>query len=101
MSWLYRDQQVSLFGMMPMTAKQFLLLLLGMSVLMFLSTKNHTQLIADLGAMGGGIGFVRWMKRPRTQRPSRKPRGTRARGFKVIRGGGGAGEDEDRPKWLN
>jgi hypothetical protein len=82
-----------------MTAKQFLLLLLGMSVLMFLASKNHTQLIADLGAMGGGIGFVRWMKRPRTPRPARKP-GARGRGLKVIRGGG-ASEDEDRPKWLN
>lgn len=97
-TWLHRDQQMSLFGMMAMTAKQFLLLLLGMSVLMFLATKNHTQLVADLGAIGGGIGFVRWMKRPRGARPARKA-SPRARGFKVIRGGGA--EDEDRPKWLN
>ena len=51
--------------------------------------------------MGGGIVFVRWMKRPRTQRPSRKPAARARGGFKVIRGGGGSGEDEDRPKWLN
>jgi hypothetical protein len=99
-TWLYRDQQVSFFGLLTMTARQFLLLLLGMSVLMFLFSRNHTQLIADLGAIGGGIGFVRWMKRPRSARPSRKPP-ARTRGFKVIRGGGGASEDDDRPKWLN
>ncbi len=99
-TWLQRDQQISLFGALSMTAKQFLLLLLGMSVLMFLASKNHTQLVADLGAMAGGIGFVRWMKRPRKGKPVRKP-ASRARGFKVIRGGGGGTDDEDRPKWLN
>ena len=98
-AWLYRDQQMSLFGVMPMTAKQFLLLLLGMSLLMFLASKNHTQLVADLGAVAGGIGFVRWMKRPRTPRIARKP-SARGRGLKVIRGGGSS-EGEDRPKWLN
>jgi hypothetical protein len=98
-TWLSRDRQISLFGMMTMSAKQFLLLLLGMSVLMFLASKNHTQLVADLGAMAGGVGFVRWMKRPRSGKTARKPATSRARGFKVIRGGGG--EDEDRPKWLN
>lgn len=99
-TWLYRDQQVSFFGLLTMTARQFLLLLLGVSFLMFLFSRDHTQLIADLGAIAGGIGFVRWMKRPRSTRPSRKPP-ARTRGFKVIRGGGGTSEDDDRPKWLN
>jgi hypothetical protein len=98
-TWLHRDQQMSLFGALTMSAKQFLMLLLGMSVLMFLASKNHTHFVADLGAIGGGIGFVRWMKRPRGTRPARKA-SPRARGFKVIRGGGST-EDEDRPKWLN
>lgn len=95
-TWLNRDQQLSLFGAMRMTARQFLLLLLGMTVLMFLASKNHTQLIAELSAMGGGIAFVRWMKRPRRASPTRKSN-PKARGFKVIQGGG----DDDRPKWLN
>ena len=99
-TWIQRDQQMSLFGVLAMTAKQFLLLLLGLSVLMFLASKNHTHFVADLGAIAGGIGFVRWMKRPRGTRPARKAP-PRSRGFKVIRGGGGSGEDEDRPKWLN
>jgi hypothetical protein len=95
-AWLYRDQQMSLFGMMAMTAKQFLLLMVGISLLMFLASRDHTQLIADLGAMGGGIAFVRWMKRPRKPTTSRRP-AARSSGFKVIQGGG----DDNRPKWLN
>jgi hypothetical protein len=94
-TWLHRDQQIALFGAMQMSARQFLWLLLGISVLMFLASKNQTQFIADLGAIGGGIGFVQWMKRPRRAPGSKsKPK---ARGFKVIQGG----NDDDRPKWLN
>jgi hypothetical protein len=96
-TWLYGQQPMSLFGAVTMTARQFLWLLLGMSVLMFLASKNHTQLIADLGAMAGGIGFVRWIKRSRSPSIKRKP-GPKARAFKVIQGGG---SDDDRPKWLN
>lgn len=104
MAWAAKNQQVSLFGLVTMQMRQLLWGLVGLSVLMFLASKNQTQLFADLGAMAGGIGFVNWMKRPRRQRPRRKPaaRAPRGGGFKVIPGGGGGGgEDEDRPKWLN
>jgi hypothetical protein len=97
-AWLQRDQQIALFGVVPMAMKHLLIGLVVVSVLQFLFTANQTMLVANLSAMAAGIGFVRWMKRPRTQRAARKP-AARARGFKVIRGGGG--EDEDRPKWLN
>jgi hypothetical protein len=95
-TWLHRDQQIALFGAVHMSARQFLWVLLGITALMFLASKNHTQLIADLGSMAGGIAFVRWMKRPRHSGTGRKanPKG---RGFKVIQGG----QDDDRPKWLN
>ena len=101
-TWLYRDREMSFFGMMTMSSKQFLLILVGLSVLMFLASKNHTHFIANLGAMGGGIAFVRWMTRPRTPTRIRKRRGdtARARGFKVIEGGG-SGDEDQRPKWLN
>jgi hypothetical protein len=94
-TWLHRDRQIALFGAMQMSARQFLWLLLGISVLMFLATKNQTQFIADLGAISGGVGFVQWMKRPR-RAPSSKSK-PKTRGFKVIQGG----NDDDRPKWLN
>jgi hypothetical protein len=96
--WPRRDEQTSLFGLISMTGRQVLLLLAGISVLMYFFYGDHTQLIADFGAMAGGIGFVRWIKRPRTPKTSRRPT-PRPRPFKVIQGGG-SGED-DRPKWLN
>jgi membrane associated rhomboid family serine protease len=95
--WPRRSEQTSLFGLISMTGRQVLLLLAGISVLMYLAYADHTQLIADLGAMAGGIGFVRWIKRPRTPKVSRRP-APKARSFKVIQGGG---SEDDRPKWLN
>lgn len=99
MTWVYRDREISLFGIMPMRSERALLLLVGLGVLMFLASKDHTQLIASLGAIGGGIAFIRWMRRPRTPaRIRRKPE----RSFRVIEGGGsGGGGDDERPKWLN
>jgi membrane associated rhomboid family serine protease len=97
-SWLYHDQQMSLFGMLQLSGRQFLWLLLAMSGLSFLFDKDHTQLVASLGAMGAAVAFTRFMKRPRKPQATRKPSG-RPRGFKVIQGGGG--NDDGRPKWLN
>jgi len=96
-SWSHRNSVMSLFGMATMTAKQFLLLMVGLSFLMFLASKNHSHFIASLGAMAGGIGYIRWMSRPRSGPRIRKraPRG----GFRVI--DGGAGRDSERPKYLN
>lgn len=96
-TWPQRDQQTSFFGIISMTGRQFLWLLVGISVLMFLYYPDHTRLIADLSAIAGGIGFIRWIKRPRTPKVTRKP-SPKPRTFKVIQGGG---SEDDRPKWLN
>ena len=71
-TWPQRDQQTSFFGLISMSGRQFLWLLVGICVLQFLYTPNHTQLIADLSAIAGGIGFIRWIKRPRTPKVARK-----------------------------
>ncbi|MDD9933994.1 MAG: hypothetical protein OXT09_10340 [Myxococcales bacterium] len=104
--WMRRDGVINFFGLMAMTTKQFLLLILGLALLMFLASQNHSQFIGVLGAMAAGIGFVNWMARPRKPAPPKKKRradAARARGFKVIEGGGGDGDgdDDERPKWLN
>lgn len=95
-AWQYRNHRLSFFGILPMTGLQFLLLLLGLSVVGFLYNRNATALVADLGAMAAALGFMRWLDRPAPRKPSRRP-AARPSGFKVIQGGG----QDDRPKWLN
>lgn len=85
--WLDRHRPMSLFGAVSMTAQQLILLILGLSVLMFLTTKNETQFVADLGSLAGGIAMANWLRRPR--RPKKPPERKRARasGLKVVPGG--------------
>jgi hypothetical protein len=88
---------ILLFGVMPMTSRQLLLVLAGFSLLSFLATRDHLMLASSLGAMAAGIGYVKYMLRaPRPSTRSKRP-STR---FRVVRGGGGR-DDSDRPKWLN
>ena len=95
--YLYKDQPVSLFGAMSMSAKQFLLLIVGISLLMFLFSKNYTHFVADMGGLAGGIAFIRYLRRPRGPAKT-KPRKGSAKGLRVIEGGGGPDEPG---KWLN
>ncbi len=92
--------QLSLFGVLPMRPMVLIWVVVGFSVLMFLASMNLVSLVADLGAVGGGILFVKWMTRPR--RPKRRaPRGRRGghEPFSVI--SGGRKDDDERPRWLN
>lgn len=87
--------RISLFGAFRMTSNQLLGLLAGLSVLWFLATRDHTQLVASLAALGAGVGYIEWMRRGmRMFSPSPK---ARRGGMHVVRGG----RDSDRPKWLN
>lgn len=101
-TYLYRDRPISFFGLGPITAQQFLLVLLGLSLLMFLASRNLVHFIGDLGGMAGGIGFIYYLRRPRSgaRRPSSKPSRPRGKGFRVIQGGGNKGSDSNKT-WLN
>ena len=85
--WLDRHSPRSLFGLLTLSGQHMLLLFAGLSFLNFLSTKNATDMLGDFGALGGGIAFITWLRRPR--RPKRPPerKSARASGFKVIQGG--------------
>jgi membrane associated rhomboid family serine protease len=90
-------RKILLFGVVPMTSRQLLLVLVGFSLLSFLATRDHLMLASSLGAMLAGLGYVKYMSRaPRPSARSKRP-STR---FRVVRGGGGR-DDSDRPKWLN
>ncbi len=92
--WAIRFRgNVSFFGLFPLTTKQMLLLILGISALHFLASKDITALISDLGAMGTGLAYVEWMSRGPKEKPKKK-RENKA-GLRLVR------DDDDPPKWLN
>jgi membrane associated rhomboid family serine protease len=88
------NAEISFFGVLPMQSKHLLLVVLGFSLLGFLTTLNATSLASDLGAIGGGIAFVKWwMQRPPRRRTFQRKPGK----LRVVR------SDEDPPRggWLN
>jgi membrane associated rhomboid family serine protease len=88
--------EVSFFGWM-LKPKHLLLVVLGFSVIGFLTSVNLTALAADLGAIGGGMAFVRyWMQRPPPRRGSKQSKSPRLR---VV--DGGREEDPAPGRWLN
>ncbi len=94
--------EMSFFGLFPMRAKHLMMLIVGLSVLGFLTTRNAAQLAADFGAIGAGIAFCKyWLMRPRGT-SSRKGK-KRSGGPKLTAIPGGAERDGNRdPKrWLN
>lgn len=98
-TYMYRDRQMSLFGAVSMTGQQLLMLLVGLSFLNLLFDGNLSHFIGVMGAMGGGIAFIRYMRRPRSSKRPRDNGKKRSSSFRVIKGG--ASEDDERPKWLN
>jgi membrane associated rhomboid family serine protease len=86
--------EVSFFGW-ALQPRQLLWVILGFSVIGFLTSRNAAALAADLGAIGGGMAFVRyWMQRPGPRSKGPKKGSGRLR---VVRD-----DDDDGPKhWLN
>ena len=97
-----RGGQLLFFGVFPMRAWHLIGLVLGYSALISLLASNPFHLAMTSGAVGAGVGFVRWMTRPRTPRMSRarRPRNGRGVPMRLIRGDHD-GDDDDEPKWLN
>jgi membrane associated rhomboid family serine protease len=87
--------EINFFGVLPMRSQHLLWVIVGLSVLGFLTSKNLTSLASDLGAIGAGIGFVKvWMQRaPRKRTFQRK-----ATKLRVV-----PRDDDDRPRggWMN
>ncbi|MDD9946906.1 MAG: hypothetical protein OXU20_38020 [Myxococcales bacterium] len=98
-TYLRRDQELSLFGAFSLTGRQLMFGLIALVVLNFLFDRNLTHFLADAGAMAAGVGFIRWLRRPRS--PARTPKRPRSkdRGLRVIKGG--MSEDDEPPTWLN
>lgn len=90
---------LSFFGAIPMQPKHLIYVVIGLSVLFFLASGNVVELVADLGAVAGGMGFVRWISRPR--RPSHQAPGRRSASLRVLPGSGNKPSSNKPPRWLN
>lgn len=95
-AWSYRGQgRMSFFGVIDMKPVHIIYLVLALSALMFITSGDAVALAADIGAIGGGIGFIEWLKRPPTRKRRARRRKSRS-SLDVVRGG-----RADEPRWLN
>ncbi len=95
-AWSYRGQgRMSFFGVIDMKPVHIIYLVLALSALMFITSGDAVSLAGDIGAIGGGIGFIEWLRRPpKRRRPSKRRK--KKRDFDVVQGG-----RADEPRWLN
>lgn len=94
-----RADRILLFGVFPMRPKHLIWLTVGLSALVFLASANAVSFAASLGAIAAGVGFIRWMMRPRRPKSTRKMETSKP--FQVIYGMKDE-SDPDRPnRWLN
>jgi len=91
-SWAFRHKgQMSLFGVLPMKPLHIIFIALGFSLLVFLMSKDFVGLMADLGAVGGGVLFAEWMSAPK--KPTRPKKRKGGPDLRVV--------DGDKAHWIN
>jgi membrane associated rhomboid family serine protease len=88
-----RQAQLNFFGWM-LSPRHLLWVILGFSLIGFITSRNGAALAADLGAIGGGLAFVKyWMQRPPPRRSAKKGGGR----LHVVR----SDDDSGPGRWLN
>ena len=96
-AWSYRGQgRMSFFGVIDMKPVHIIYLVLALSALMFITSGDAVALAADIGAIGGGVAFIEWLRKPPGRRPKWPKRRKKKSDFDVIQGG-----RADEPRWLN
>ncbi|MGB8224237.1 MAG: rhomboid family intramembrane serine protease [Polyangiales bacterium] len=94
-AWSYRGQgRMSFFGVIDMKPVHIIYLVLAFSVLIFMTSGDAVALAADIGAIGGGIGFIEWLRRPPRRRQAKRRK--KKSSFDLVQGG-----RSDGPGWLN
>jgi len=63
---------------------------------MFITSGDAVALAADIGAIGGGMAFIEWLRRPPSSRRRRSKRRKKKNSLDVVKGG-----RADEPRWLN
>lgn len=89
-------QEANFFGVMPMKPLTMIWVILGLSLLSFLASRNVLSLVGDIGATLAGVLFTERMARP--PGAPRKPKRRRGSAdLRVVQGG----KSDDGPRWLN
>lgn len=93
--------RISFFGVLPMTQRTLLIAFGAFMLLMAISSGAYLGLISDVAAGFAGYYYIKALLRPRAApKKKAKAKAKNPRGFTVIEGGGN-GEDDELPKWLN
>ena len=96
-AWSYRGQgRMSFFGVIDMKPEHIIYLMLGLSALRFITSGDAVALAADIGALGSGIAFIEWLRRPPSGRRRRLKRRKKKNPLDVVQGG-----RADEQRWLN
>ena len=93
-------QPVRFFFLPPASAWLILSVFLAIPFFDSLWTHDAARFLLAIGATGAGILWVRWITAPR--RPAKvTPKRSAAAGRLRVIEGGGEGDPDEKPKWLN
>jgi membrane associated rhomboid family serine protease len=93
-----RNAMIS-FGSVGMPARNLLLTNVAISVMYFLVNKNGSALVADLGALGTGLLFTRFLVMAPQRAPSRKR--TSSSRLRLVKNEKDDDDDDEPKHWLN
>lgn len=93
------NREILFMFVIPMKVWTAIVLGLGVSALLAVLARDPFILATYAAALGAGVGYAKWLVRPRKPPSRTKPRPRRRSGpdLKVVRGGA----DDDRPRYLN
>lgn len=95
------NREILFMFVIPMKAWTVIVFGLGISALLAVLAQDPFILATYAAALGAGVGYAKWLKRPRTPTRAKAKPGKPRRGgpdLKVVRGGGA---DDDKPRYLN
>ncbi|MEQ9078580.1 MAG: hypothetical protein RLP09_32240, partial [Sandaracinaceae bacterium] len=96
---IFRGREILLFPLMiPLKAWTALAIGIGISALMAVLAKDPFVLAEQAAAIAAGVGFAKWITRPRTPSGASPKKKKRRSGpdLRVVRGG-----DDEPPRYLN
>jgi membrane associated rhomboid family serine protease len=94
-----RNAEIYFMFLVRMKAWHVIAFGLGWAALSAVLARDVFIFVQYAAALGAGIGYAKWMTRPRTPKGKKPPKKRKSGGpdLRVVRGG----EDDPPPRWLN